>query len=815
MSGNTISQCHRPSDWRRPAFLGVFAFSSGVILLYWLAMMPPPGWLLPCIVVALVAAVRVDRPLCRSVFVTFAGLCLGLAWASWFASERLAERLPGQLEGEPVTVSGYLCDLPSQGSFNSLRFSFCVTRWHGVSVSPDQLALLPTLLRLAWYGRDGAGLPDHRLRLTVVLKRPHGALNPEGFRYEDWLFRKGYRATGSVRSVSADPDVPCRLTCQFHRAHGSLARWVDRQFGEREHHALIASLLIGNRGYMDYEHWAVLEATGTIHLVAISGLHLGLVALGAGLVARRLLLALPPGRVSERRSRVLAFSVVLVCCLFYALAAGFTVPTRRALIMVTVAGWSLLMARQTPVWQSLILALGLVLCQDPFAPLDQGFWLSFGAVSMLICVFAARLRAPGWLAGLVLSQGAVFAGLWPILSLVGQAQPLAGLLANLVAIPWVSLVVMPVLIIGGLLTALVPALAGAVGMVFDGVLDALWCFLSGVSRWHWPTLDAGWPEVIGFAVVVLLVVCLPLRAFRVLGFALIMAWAGATLTAGRPGNPFVADPEVRVWDVGQGLSVMIRHRRKVLLYDTGPEVKGVFSAVESVLIPNLRALGIRRIDELVISHGDNDHAGGLPQLLDAFDVGILRSGEPDVVQGKLLRFPDREVRGCDSETLTLGELSVRLWQAPGNLIDGDNDASCVVTVGHPASATEWILPGDITAGVEASHLRSMTSFRRPATRVVFAPHHGSKTSSSVAWVQAMQPDVVIYNAGYRHRFGHPHPEVVSRYVAVGARAFNTACSGQLVLSVHDGARLRIREMRDLASFWISGPGLARKQCKIP
>ncbi|MBC7183391.1 MAG: ComEC family competence protein, partial [Marinobacter sp.] len=341
-------------------------------------------------------------------------------------------------EGQELSVSGYLCDVPSTGSFNSLRFSFCVTRWHNLSADAEG-ARLPDLLRLSWYGHAGEALPGSRLRLDVVLKRPHGTLNPYGFRYENWLFRKGYRATGSVRGVQPAPAVECSLHCQYRQLHLSLKNWVEERFGNTEHFALISSLLIGHRGAMTQQHWDVLKATGTIHLIAISGLHLGLVALGAGFLCRRLLLAMPARRLSERQARLIVFLVVLACCLVYALAAGFTVPTRRALIMVIVAGWMLLLARQSPVWLPFLTALAVVLLLDPFAPLDQGFWLSFTAVAVLIAVFSARLAGAGWLGSLLVAQVSVFAGLWPVLEVFGQGQPLAGLLANLIAIPWVSL----------------------------------------------------------------------------------------------------------------------------------------------------------------------------------------------------------------------------------------------------------------------------------------------------------------------------------------------------------------------------------------
>jgi len=800
------------------AVLGVFAFSCGVILLYRLSVLPPPVWLLGCTLTALSWFLPIRRQLPRAFRVFSFGLALGVAWAGLWAHERLEQRLPPGVEGEKTVVSGYVCDLPVAGSFNSIRFSFCVTRWYGISLTPELGDSLPKKLRLAWYGQPAGVLPSHRLRLEVVLKKPHGTLNPAGFRYEDWLFRKGYRATGSVRSAVPDPSVFCSLQCQYHRFRTRLARWVDETFADAQHHSLIASLLIGNRGYLSPGHWEVFKATGTIHLVAISGLHLGLVALGAGFVARRALLAISTYRMSERSVRLAVFLTVMFCCLLYALAAGFTVPTRRALVMVAVGGWLLLMARQVPAWHSIIVALGLVLLLDPFAPLDQGFWLSFGAVSILICVFAGRLGGTGWFTGLVIAQGAVFAGLWPLLELIGQGQPIAGLLANIFSIPWVSLVVMPVLIIGALIVAVFPGLSSLIVPVIDAVLGVMWSFLRWVADMSWPDLEGAAPEIAGLGLLVMLMITVPIRAFRVVGIVLVLFWVVMARLPSEAGNPWVAEPEVRVWDVGQGLSAMVRVGDKVLLYDTGPEVKGVFSAAESVLLPNLRALGVSRIDTLVVSHADSDHSGGIGLLVDAFQVGRILTGEPEAIREKLGQDgADREVKiqSCTGEGKLGNELSLSFWQARGEFTG--NDASCVLTVWHDEAGIEWIFPGDISASIESRYLKAMAnrlSVSSPLKRVVIAPHHGSKTSSSDAWVSTLSPDRVIYTAGYRHRYGHPHQHVTARYRRAGAEAFNTACSGALVMTVTGGA-IKTQEARHQSPFWIGGPGLARDQCEIP
>lgn len=784
------------------------AFACGVILLYTFPVVPPLAWPIAAVVAAVFAYFRFRSQRIGALAGLLLALAVGLAWATWHTSQRLQQALPVALEGRVLPVSGYLCGIPSQGSFDSLRFNFCVTRWHLAHTSGAGEAELPAKIRLAWYGVEGRTLPGHRLKLDVVLKKPHGAVNPAGFRYETWLFRQGFRATGTVRAVAADTTETCGLHCHYVAWRHRLAGTVASVMAGAEHYPLLASLLIGHRGEMTPEHWEVLQATGTIHLVAISGLHLGLVAIGAGFVARRLVSAVPAGFLAPVAGRYLVLAAVAFASLVYALAAGFTVPTRRALIMVLVASWVLLKGRQVSAWQGLALALFLVLLLDPFAPLDQGFWLSFGAVTVLVAVFAGRLASPNWWAALLLAQGAVFAGLWPILAFLGHGQPYSGLLANLFAIPWVSIVVMPVLIAGSALLWLFPACQSWVLLIFDGVLEVLWQVLSWLASLDMPVSNPGIGVAGGMSLLMLTALVLPSHRVRwVVGLAVSLLLGGASV-ADRSPNPWLESVEIRVWDVGQGLAVLVRHQDRVILYDTGPAIPGVFSAVESVLIPNLRHLGVRRIDTLIVSHGDSDHAGGLAALFEAFPVGEVISGEPARLRGMLSPVVAAPaVRPCASvRARAVGEMIMGFWQHPQP--DTANDASCVVTITLSDGSAQVVLPGDITRATEKRLLKAqkaeVPAIAPAAQRVIVAPHHGSNTSSSEAWVAALAPQWVIYSAGYRHRFGHPHPSVVERYRAATSGQLNTAEAGAIRLELGQTG-IGIGLQREGAAFWIRPP----------
>lgn len=785
------------------------AFSCGVILLYRVGVILPLytliGGILALILLSRVTSAKTWRQ--STLFLVFA--LVGASWTTLFAGDRLARTLPQELEGRQVEVDGYLCDIPARGNYQSVRFSLCVTAWPGEIHGAGQESLRPEKLRLAWYGDKATLDLPHQLRATVVLKRPHGALNPQGFRYETWLFREGYGATGTVRQIQPQGVMDCGMRCHYHQWRNQWAAALHQRLANTSYHGLAEALLMGNRGWIEPSQWQVFQGTGTIHLVAISGLHLGLIALAVAVVVHWMLLRLPPGWLTPVRQRLLTTGLVLCACLLYALLAGFTVPTRRALIMVAVASWLALRARQTSVWGGWLFALFLVLLMDPFAPLDRGFWLSFGAVAVLILVFSRWVGRCHWSVALVLAQAAVFVGLWPLLAVMGQPQVTMGVLANLVAVPWVSLVVMPVLLLGGMLLAAFPGTTDAVGWGYDLVLGALWHTLSPLAAWSAPIPATGLLIPVTLAVAVLLAMLFPDRQARWLAVGVCGLWLFRSLagfvdpddTSAR-----VAEPEIWVWDVGQGLSVLIRHEDQVLVYDTGPSSPQGYSAVERVLLPNYAGLGVARIDALVVSHGDSDHAGGLPLLLAAMPVAVMASGEPERIRRRLAEDLDRSlpVVGCNAvDGMLVGQLLVTAWQARDTSGAESNDRSCVLSVRF--AGVEVILPGDISEQVERGFLAEH-GVGPVDYRVVVAPHHGSKTSSGEDWVAALAPDLVIFSAGYRHRFGHPHRTVTERYRQGGSRLLNTADSGAIRLGLGETA-VDISTARENQPFWILPPEL--------
>lgn len=771
----------------------IAAFACGVIILYSGLFTPPQAIVVSVFCMTFLVAFRFWHRTRRYRNAVTVGLLavLGLAWAALACQSLLGDRLEPEREGRELRVQGYLCDAPSTGAWGSVRFSMCLTG--------ERQGGVPRKIRLSWYGDDATLNLPSPMMATVVLKRPHGAVNPGGFRYETWLFRQGYGATGTVRGIVAAPQSSCGIRCHYHRWRQQLVLGGREALNGMEHSALAMSLLAGYRGDLTNQQWKVLDATGTIHLVAISGLHLGLVAALAAFSLRWVALRVPRKPWSPRCLQQWVWTGVAILAGGYALMAGFTVPTRRALVMVVVAGWLIFKGRLASPWQGWLLALGAILALDPLSPLDQGFWLSFCAVAVLILVFRHRKQVPGVIMSLVVAQAAVFAGLWPVLSVLDQGAAWAGLIANIIAIPMLSLVVMPVLVVGGLVLLLVPGDNGGwVGMVFDGVLGALWWILETLGAVALPSGRITVMVALVIAGVVLLALWVPDRTFR---------WAtmGVVLTGviglGLPADPrWQADPQLWVWDVGQGLSVLLHHQGEVLLYDTGPESASGYSAVSDVLLPSFERIGVHTVGTLVVSHGDQDHAGGLNALLQHSRPRRIISGEPE----RLDLAAGHRVQSCrNHDPITVGEVEVFFWQAGQADPDEANDRSCVVLLRHRNQ--QVLLPGDISVAGE----RQMLSGWSVATAggyelTLVAPHHGSKTSSGPGFVNQLSPERVIFTAGYRHRYGHPHPDVVARYRAIGGDMFNTATAGALRLDFTPEG-IRLLQWRERAPFWIRPP----------
>ncbi len=740
--------------------MAALALLSGVLFFQFLSSLPPPvlAWLfLPVLTMAWLF------PQWRPLALMFAGF----GWAWWVAAGMLAQQLPAELEGVDVGVEGVIVSLPDRDAARS-RFQFEVERL----ITPGGAAAGPGRVLLSWYARPPPELrAGERWHFTVRLKRPHGMLNPGGFDYEAWLFRHRLRATGYVREKGDNRLLLADAGSQaVNRLRQSLSHGLDTALAGREFGGIVAALALGERQHISQEQWRTLIATGTNHLVAISGLHVGLVAGLVFFIARRLWLLWP--RLTLRWPAPKAAAVAaMAAALAYAALAGFSVPTQRALIMVAVVMAGLLLQRRVRPVHALAAALLLVLLWDPLAVMEAGFWLSFAAVAIIFYGMGGRLAPRGWWWRWGRVQLLVAIGLLPLMLILFQRVSLAAPLANIVAVPWVSFVVVPLSLMGTLLLEPWPALAAFVLLLADGALGMLWPLLDGLAQgpfaqWtqHVPPLWAMAPAALG---VMLLLAPAGMPA-RWLGVVLL-----APLFAVVPPRPAQGEAWLTLLDVGQGLSAVVRTARHSLVFDTGPAFSEDFDAGDAVLVPYLRAEGISRVDMLIVSHGDRDHIGGLDSLLAQTSVTALLSSVADKL----------EQRGVAASNCQAGQH----WEWDGvrfemlypfpDMGSRGNDASCVLRVSTAGAAL--LLPGDIEKRSEQALLaRSPAALRAD---VLVAPHHGSNTSSTSAFLAAVRPRYALFPVGYRNRYGFPKPAVVARYAALDAARLASDRRGAITL----------------------------------
>lgn len=735
-------------------------FLGGGMVVFSLPEPPAWGWLVAGTGVFLVLLWR------RKWYLAW--MTLGLVWTSAYV-HWYWQPLDPTLEGRELIVIGRIEDVPVKRSWGWL-FDFRVE-----SQPPE--GSLPERIRLSWYGGPELKAGE-RWQLKVRLKRPHGLANPDGYDYERWLFTRRIGATGYVRQPG-----PNRRLAESSGLAGwrqAIADFIDFELSESPYRGILKALAVGVQEGIGEDQWEVLRRTGTAHLVAISGLHIGLVA---GLIlwlGRKAWLWLGHWRLgADQAGAVLA----VPCAVGYAALAGFSVPTRRALIMLCVGLWALLQRRRLYPGQALGAALLGVCAFDPLAPLTAGFWLSFGAVAWILYAIGGRLRPPRW--ALLKVQGYLLVGLAPCLIFFFQQLGLSAPLANLIAIPLVTFGVVPWVLLGGGLASVAPDLASLLLSVSDWVLAWLWPALAWLAGFHdgsWPLPPPPvWSLPLAWLGIGWLLAPRGLPG-RWLGVALLLPMVWTSVPHPAPGEVWVT-----VLDVGQGLAAVAETKNHVLVYDTGPGFGERFDAGSDVIAPFLQRSGRRRVDLILLSHGDSDHSGGLAGLMRRFPAPILTSAVAQF--SGFGAAPCQEGQGWEWD----GVRFAVLWpeEAEPKPGESENNRSCVLKIETKAGAV--LLPGDLERSAEAALVRRYGTSLKAS--VLIAPHHGSATSSSWLLLRAVQPDYGVISSGYRNRFGFPSQRVLDRYRLLQAQVFNTAHDGAILVRI--GARTSVTGWRSL------------------
>ncbi len=751
--------------------VSALSFLAGLLLVQQLPVLPDSAWLAAVLVLALLCA---GLRCWRSLF-----LVAGILWAAVFAMDRLSDRLSGQLEGQDIQITGTIAGLPEQDE-KRIRFDFVIA---------DSGQSLPARVRLSWYYPKQALKAGQHWVFTVKLKRPHGTLNPGGFDYERWLFTEGIGATGYVRSYPApvllSRDSPWRSIAVWRQ---DLTDELSRLLPNSRNLPLIKALTLGDDNAIIQAQWDVFRKTGTLHLIVISGTHIGLIAGLVYLIILRLwawtgLLAWSPQKVAALFAMLTAF--------FYAALAGFSVPAQRAVIMLAIVMAAIIWQRNTRPFNTLAAAMFGVLLLDPLAVLAPGFWLSFLAVSVIVYAVDGRLGKPGYCIGVLKINWATTLALSPLLLFFFQQVSLIAPLANLIAVPVISLLALPVSLLAVIVMFIWPALAVQLFLLVDRILQGLWWLLSWQADIPLSAITHTQPSfwVLLLAIPGILILLAPAGIpARWLGLVMLLP-----MVFTRPDRPEVGAVRMTLLDVGQGLSAVVQTAHHWLVFDTGAKFSKESDMGKTVLLPFLHARGVKQIDSLIISHGDNDHIGGAESLLQGMNTRQVLTSVP----GQLSEYaPLRCAAGMS--WLWDGVRFTVLAPQPQDFV-ADNDNSCVLKIQSRHGAL--LLTGDIEAAAESWLVE--TYGEQLKANVLIAPHHGSKTSSTPAFLSAVQPETVLIPAGYRNQFGFPHPVVVQRYQEIKAKWLNVSDSGALDIQVKENAWL-VRGQRETAGkYWNS------------
>ncbi|EDY86652.1 DNA internalization-related competence protein ComEC/Rec2 [gamma proteobacterium HTCC5015] len=728
--------------------------------------------------------------LLRSVSVFLLAFGVGAVVADNALSRYQSGLLPQAWEQRDFLLQGRISDIPQKTEFG-YRFSLDV-----ISVdSKSAQAALNDLkrIRLNWYRRSRDGQPPSQARpragdvwqFRVRLKRPHGFLNPGGFDYQRWLVSKGIQGKGYIRGEAR------RLEAGGRGVRERL--WHSLSAFEGQAAALSAALVLGVRDRLDEDLQQAFIDTGTAHLLAISGLHVGMAAaMGFWLAKSALYMAIggltlarrryPESKVVQRLSLSLAgvspivgyWLIAWLSAAAYASLAAWTLPTQRAFVMLSLLVLAQCLRRSASSLNAWAAALVALLLLQPMSVFSAGLWLSFAAVAWILIILSRLPRHwPRWQKTLAM-QCVLPLCLWPITQLWFGQGAVLGALSNIVLIPLTALLILPLACLIGLLSWLWPAatqailpladegvraLHGAMAWVADQPLAqasqaaihwqqaALLSALLFFVLWHWRPLARSWTVAIRFLALL----------------------AGLAVLLEQPPSLEQGHYRVSQLDVGQGLATVVTTRHHTLVFDLGPRFPSGFNTAEAVVQPWLKHEGIGRVDRLIVSHGDSDHSGALKPFLEGVAVSAVYSGEVErlgAARMKRCRAGQRwQWDGVHFEVL---------WPNPERFARAGNNRSCVLRVQSPQGVS--LITGDIESTVERQLLQQYPQLQAD---LLLVPHHGSESSSSERWVEAIRPRVAWFSAGYLNRFGLPAPSVVARYRKQGSRVFSSAVCGEL------------------------------------
>ncbi|WP_214657274.1 DNA internalization-related competence protein ComEC/Rec2 [methane-oxidizing endosymbiont of Gigantopelta aegis] len=745
-------------------------FLLGDLAVQYLKALPDTGQLIWIVVLALLSSIM------RSWRIL--AFCLGFCWTAIFAQSILDDRLDTHLNGKVVIIKGIVADIPHYQT-HKVRFDF---------IPLVEESRLPAKIRLNWYYPDQLLKAGQVWRLAVKLKTPHGYFNPGGFDYEKWLFSQRIGATGYVKS-NVQADLLSSELYSINAWRQYMADRIDGWVTQGLARGVIKALAIGDRSDLNPGQWTVFRRTGTAHLIAISGLHIGLIAGVVYYLIWRSLLWVGLVSVSPQRIAIIAS---LTIALIYAALAGFSLPTQRALIMLCVIMLSLYWQRHVKKSQILAVALLSILLFDPLSVLSPGFWLSFLVVIVILIALSGDSKRRHYWAEASKVHVVTALGLLPVLALFFSGFSILAPFANLVAVPIITLLVVPLVFCAMLSMFLFPVLAGVLFTLLEHILAICWIFLEKLSafKWSiWQTINIPVDTLILAGVGVFLLILPKGVPGRYLGVLMLLPVFFPRIQHVPPG-----EIRLTLLDVGQGLSVVVETMNHSLLFDAGARFSETSDMGRTVVLPYLQYRGLKQLDTVIISHGDNDHIGGIDAVLQAMPFGGVLSSVPK----KLKRY---KAQPCQAgQRWQWDEVSFKLLSPPSAaILNGENNRSCVLQI--KTRQFQILLPGDIERAAEQWLLTYYQAELQ--ADVLIAPHHGSKTSSSALFLKALNLDYVLIPAGYLNRYGFPHQAVLQRYQDLKIDWLTTGKAGAVVVKTN-GKRMKIEASRKKAGhYWLN------------
>jgi len=697
---------------------------------------------------------------------------LGFAWMGVFSAYVLESRVADEFLYKPINIYGEITSLVEADDKRS-KFIF-------TSKKPFE-----SKLKLSWYAKNTPKLKTGDFyNLVVKLKQNNSFQNSGGFDFEKYLFYEQIDATGYVRNSPDNKFINHNSDLSINSVRTTIRDSLLPLFNKFSFGGVLNALIIGDRSLIDKNNWELFTQTNTTHLSVISGLHIGLISgfvfLFAGFIWRRC-----SSCIAKVPYQIIGSYFGLASAIIYALIAGLSIPTQRALIMASVVFISLILRRNHSSWQLYGIALIAVLIFNPLSIFSIGFWLSFYVVAVIIYALD-RCKGKHWAYQLLYIQLLISIATLPLIAWFFASGSVLSPIANLIAIPVFSFITTPLALIGAIFHAFgFESLSYLSLLIANEALEALSYVLKFISSVSFNTWNYGHNsnlELILLIIAVFLLLIPKDLKLRIVALVLIIS-----VFLNNPNKINNNEFLVTTLDVGQGLAIVVKTKDHALLFDTGASYPSGFNLGNAVVIPYLRSQHINQLDKVIISHGDNDHIGGFKSINDALTINEIITSVPDKIPSSI---------SCNTaQNWSWNDVYFEILH-PKDKFTGNN-ASCVIKVSNNKHSV--LLSADIEKKAE-NHLIA-TIRDKLSSSVLIVPHHGSKTSSTIDFLQAVNPKHAIVSAGFKNRFNHPASKVVKRYNNLNINLLNTSCSGQI--DIYIGNKIRINEYRqDNARYYL-------------